>query len=84
MATTDDNPTTVMIAIGPHEDPWTAAAVDAKVQPQGTLRVSVSRYGYRALLHFARRWPHTTWAIEGATGPGKTSLPGARSQERRC
>jgi transposase len=70
MATTDDNSTTVMIAIDPHKGSWTAAAVDAKLQPQDTLRVPVSRDGYRALLRFARRWPHTKWAIEGATGLG--------------
>jgi transposase len=71
MATNGDSSTsTVMIAVDPHKGSWTAAAVDARLQPQGTLRVPVSRDGYRALLRFARRWPHTMWAIEGATGLG--------------
>ena len=59
-----------VIAIDPHKGSWTAAAVDARLQPLGTLRVPVSRNGYRMLRRFARRWAHTAWAIEGATGLG--------------
>lgn len=61
---------TVMIAVDPHKRSWTAAAVDARLQPLATVRVPVSRDGYRTLLRFARRWPDTIWAIEGATGLG--------------
>lgn len=60
----------VMIAIDPHKRSWTAAAVDARLQPLATIRVPVSRDGYRTLLRFARRWPDTAWAIEGASGLG--------------
>jgi transposase len=60
----------VVIAIDPHKTSWTAAAVDASSQPVATIRVPVSRDGYRALRRFARRWPDSTWAIEGASGLG--------------
>lgn len=60
----------VVIAIDPHKASWTAAAVDASLQPLATIRVPVSRDGYRSLRRFAQRWPHADWAIEGATGLG--------------
>ncbi|MEV0703293.1 transposase [Saccharopolyspora sp. NPDC050389] len=59
-----------MIAIDPHKASWTAAAVNSGLQPLATVRVPVSRDGYRQLRRFARRWPAVTWAIEGATGLG--------------
>jgi transposase len=60
----------VVIAVDPHKGSWTAAAVDASLQPLASIRVPVSREGYRALRRFARRWPDVGWAIEGATGVG--------------
>jgi transposase len=60
----------VVIAVDPHKASWTAAAVDASLQPLATVRVPVSRDGYRALRRFARRWRHAGWAIEGAGGLG--------------
>lgn len=60
----------VVIAVDPHKASWTAAAVDGSLQPVATVRVPVSRDGYRALRRFAHRWPHARWAIEGATGLG--------------
>ena len=60
----------VVIAVDPHKASWTAAAVDGSLQPVATVRVPVSRDGYRALRSFARRWPDSTWAIEGASGLG--------------
>jgi transposase len=62
--------TRVLVAIDPHKASWTAAVVDASLQPVETIRVPVSRVGYRALRKFARRWPKAGWAIEGATGLG--------------
>ena len=56
----------VVIAVDPHKASWTAAAVDASLQPLASIRVPVSRDGYRALRRFARRWPNVGWAIEGA------------------
>jgi transposase len=60
----------LVIAVDPHKASWTAAAVDAALQPLATIRVPVSRDGYRALRRFARRWPNAGWAIEGAAGLG--------------
>jgi transposase len=60
----------VVIAVDPHKASWTAAAVDASLQPLARIRVPVSRDGYRALRRFARRWPIASWAIEGAAGVG--------------
>ena len=60
----------VVIAVDPHKGSWTAAAVDASLQPLASIRVPVSGEGYRALREFARRWADAAWAIEGATGIG--------------
>jgi transposase len=60
----------VVIAVDPHKASWTAAAVDTALAPLATLRVPVSRQGYRQLLRFAARWPQAKWAIEGAAGLG--------------
>lgn len=60
----------VVIAVDPHKASWTAAAVDAGLAPVATLRVPVSRQGYRQLRRFAGRWPQASWAIEGAAGLG--------------
>jgi transposase len=60
----------VVIAIDPHKASWTAAAVGESLQPLATLRVPVSRDGYRSLHRFARTWNAGMWAIEGACGMG--------------
>ncbi|SBT39016.1 IS110 family transposase [Micromonospora narathiwatensis] len=60
----------VVIAIDPHKASWTAVAVDNRLQPLAAIRVEVNRDGYRQLRRFAGRWPHATWAVEGATGLG--------------
>jgi transposase len=60
----------VVIAVDPHKASWTAAAVDASLQPLASIRVPVSRDGYQALRRFARQWPMAGWAIEGAGGVG--------------
>jgi hypothetical protein len=39
----------VVIAVDPHKASWTAAAVDAALQPLATVRVAANRDGYRAL-----------------------------------
>jgi hypothetical protein len=66
----------VVIAVDPHKASWTAAAVNAALQPLDTLRVPVSTQGYQQLRRFARRWPGATWAIEGAGGLGVPLLAG--------
>jgi transposase len=70
MSAISKTPDSVVIAVDPHKASWTAAAVDASSQPLATIRMPVSRDGYRALRRFARRWPDSTWAIEGASGLG--------------
>jgi transposase len=37
---------------------------------QTSIRVEANREGYRELRRFARRWPESSWAIEGAGGLG--------------
>jgi hypothetical protein len=75
----------VMIAVDPHKRSWTAAAVDARLQPLATIRVPVSRDGYRTLTRFARRWPDSAWAIEGASGLGSPlTVSAAPRWHRRC
>jgi transposase len=60
----------VVIAVDPHKASWTAAAVDAALQPLEFIRVAVSAEGYKQLRRFARRWSDSSWAIEGAAGLG--------------
>ncbi|WP_155764535.1 IS110 family transposase, partial [Mycobacterium intracellulare] len=60
----------VVIAVDPHKSSWTAAAVDAFARPLATIRVPVSRDGYRSLRRFASTWHGSLWAIEGASGIG--------------
>jgi transposase len=60
----------VVIAVDPHKASWTGAAVDSSLRTLATIRVPVSREGYRDLRRFARRWPGAVWAIEGACGLG--------------
>ena len=58
----------VVIAVDPHKASWTAAAVDASLQPLATVRVPVSRDGYRALRRFVRWWPHAQWGSKVPAG----------------
>jgi len=62
----------VVVAVDPHKASWTAAVVDESLKPLASIRVPVSRQGYRTLRRFARTWRATMWAIEGATGLGFT------------
>ncbi len=65
-----NNDERIMIGVDPHKASWTAAAVNGSLQPVATIRVPVSRAGYRTLRQFAARWPSASWAIEGASGLG--------------
>ena len=60
----------VVIAIDPHKASWTAAVVDASPQPVATIRVPVSRDGYRQLRRFASRWPDADLGNRRRIGPG--------------
>ena len=70
MPSTTSPPAQVIIAVDPHKASWTAVAVDNRLQPLAAIRVEVGREGYRQLRHFARRWPQSIWAVEGAAGLG--------------
>jgi transposase len=63
-------PAPVIIAIDPHKASWTAVAAGQRLQPLATIRVGVSRDGYRKLRRFGSRWSPAVWAVEGATGLG--------------
>jgi hypothetical protein len=80
---TDSGDDRVMIAIDPHKASWTAAAVDGSLQLLATIRVPVSREGYRALRGFARRWPKTG---EPSAVSQRCSLAHSRDwgRARRC
>ena len=60
----------VVIAVDPHKASWTAAAVDASLQPLDIIRVPVSREGHRRCA--ARRWTNLGWAVDGR---GRTRGP---------
>ena len=65
----------VVIAVDPHKASWTAAAVDASLQPLDIIRVPVSREGYRAL----RRSPlnQSRLAVDGRGRTGGPTDPAA-------
>ncbi|HEX5145337.1 MAG TPA: IS110 family transposase [Mycobacterium sp.] len=60
----------VVIGVDPHKSSWTAVVVDRRQRRLATIRVEVSRAGYRRLSRFAAGFPHARWAIEGARGLG--------------
>jgi transposase len=60
----------VVIAVDPHKASWTAVVVTADLAAADSIRVEVSRAGYRQLRRFASAWPDARWAIEGAAGLG--------------
>lgn len=45
----------VVVAVAPHKASWTAAVIDAALQPLDVVRVEVSAAGYRQLRRFAQR-----------------------------
>ena len=65
-------PTAVTIGVDPHKSSHTAAVLDSHQQVLDRLRVPSTRAGYRALRRWAARWPDRRWAIENATGLGRT------------
>jgi transposase len=62
----------VTIGVDPHKSSHTAAVLDSHQQVLAHLRVPASRAGYRALRRWAARWADRRWAIENATGLGRT------------
>jgi hypothetical protein len=68
----------VVIAVDPHKPSWTAAVVNASLQPVATLRVPVSAAGYQQLRRFADRWPQACRVPE----VGRTRDLGERDDPR--
>jgi transposase len=62
----------VTIGVDPHKSSHTAAVLDSHQQVLAHLRVPSTRAGYRALRRWAARWSDRRWAIENATGLGRT------------
>jgi hypothetical protein len=62
----------VTIGVDPHKSSHTAAVLDSHQQVLAQLRVPSTRAGYRALRRWAARWSDRRWAIENATGLGRT------------
>lgn len=63
-------PERVVIGVDPHKSSWTAVVVGSGLAPLSTIRVPVTRDGYREVRRFATRWPAAVWTIEGAPGLG--------------
>jgi transposase len=71
----------VVIAVDPHKASWTAVVVTADLAAADSIRVEVSRAGYRQLRRFAAAWPDARWAIEGAAGLGAPLMERLREDQ---
>lgn len=60
----------IVIGVDPHKRSHTAVAVDGGEIALGQLRVQSMNRQVEVMLDWAERWPHRTWAIEGAHGLG--------------
>ena len=61
----------VVIGMDPHKRSVTIEARDDQEVLRATGTFPVSSTGYKAMLRFARQWPHRVWAVEGAGGVGR-------------
>jgi transposase len=62
--------TAVVLGVDPAKRSHAMAVLDEREQLLAQLQVPNSNDGYREMLRLARRWPHRTWAVEGAGGVG--------------
>jgi transposase len=62
----------VTIGVDPHKASCTAAVLDQRGELVDQQRFAATRTGSRALRRWAKRWPERRWAIEGASGLGRT------------
>jgi transposase len=62
----------VTIGVDPHKASCTAAVLDERGELVDQQRFAATRTGSRALRRWAKRWPERRWAIEGASGLGRT------------
>jgi transposase len=62
----------VIIGVDPHKASCTAAVLDERGELVDQQRFAATRTGSRALGRWAKRWPKRRWAVEGASGLGRT------------
>jgi transposase len=62
----------VTIGVDPHKASCTAAVLDQRGELVAQQRFAATRTGSRALGRWAKRWPERCWAVEGASGLGRT------------
>jgi transposase len=62
----------VTIGVDPHKASYTAAVLDERGEFVAQQRFAATRTGSRVLGRWAKRWPERRWAIEGASGLGRT------------
>jgi hypothetical protein len=62
----------VIIGVDPHKASCTAAVLDERGELADQQRFASTRTGSRGLRRWARRWPERRWAVEGASGLGRT------------
>jgi transposase len=62
----------VIIGVDPHKASCTAAVLDERGELVDQQRFASTRTGSRALGRWAKRWPERRWAVEGASGLGRT------------
>lgn len=62
----------ITIGIDPHKSSLTAVAVHPDGQSHAPIRLVVDKATPAALLAWASQWPERRWAVEGATGLGRS------------
>jgi transposase len=62
----------ITIGIDPHKQSLTAAALDPRSRQLTQLRVPATSQAAHQLLAWAAGWPQRRWAVEGATGLGRS------------
>jgi transposase len=62
----------VIIGVDPHKASYTAAVLDERGELVDQQRFAATQTGWRALGRWAKCWPERRWAIEGASGLGRT------------
>lgn len=61
----------VVVGMDPHKRSATIEVMTGQEAVVGGGRFGTDRDGYRAMLHYVKRWPQRTWAIEGCQGIGR-------------
>src|SRR4051812_45815726 len=70
--TEERHPLVITIGIDPHKSSLTAVAVQPNGHPHPPIRLVVDKATPTALLTWASQWPERQWAVDGATGLGRS------------